>query len=135
MGPDLEIKNKQIVAVELSASKENISVPQDPEDNKVLQCPSNCEDKSFLDDQDKAAVESADAEVNIIDCTNASDNEQTAARYEDSTESMSSFGDLEFETKNGSSDAEVESQLFVEGGSISICDGYGEGSQMRYLLV
>ncbi|KAJ6740405.1 hypothetical protein OIU79_000521 [Salix purpurea] len=131
MGPDLEIKNKQIVDVEVSASKESISVPQDPEDNKVLQCPSNCQDKSFLDDQDKAAVGSADAEVNIIDCTNTSDNEQTAARYDDSTESMSSFGDLEFETKNGSSDTEVESQLFVGGGSISICDGYGGGSQMR----
>lgn len=135
MGPDLEIKSKQIVAVEISDSKENISVRQDPEDNKVLQCASNCQDKGFHDDQDKAAVGSADVEVNIIDCTNASDNEQIVARYEDSTESMSSFGDLESETKSVSSDTEVESQLFVGGGSISIFDGCGGAFQMRYLLV
>ncbi|KAG6767032.1 hypothetical protein POTOM_028211 [Populus tomentosa] len=131
MGPDLEIKSKQIVAVEVSDSKENITVRQDPEDNKVLQCASNCQDKSFHDDQDKAAGGSADVDVNIIDCTNGSDNEQIVARYEDSTESMSSFGDLESETKSVSSDTEVESQLFVGGGSISIFDGYGGAFQMR----
>ncbi|KAG6768146.1 hypothetical protein POTOM_027043 [Populus tomentosa] len=131
MGPDLEIKSKQIVAVEVSDSKENITVRQDPEDNKVLQCASNCQDKSFHDDQDKAAGGSADVEVNIIDCTNGSDNKQIVARYEDSTESMSSFGDLESETKSVSSDTEVESQLFVGGGSISIFDGYGGAFQMR----
>ncbi|CAK7337768.1 unnamed protein product [Dovyalis caffra] len=120
--------------MEVSASKENISMPPDPEDNKVIQCVSNCQDKGFHDDQTREAVGSEDVEVNIIDCTNPSNNEQIEARYEDLTESMSSFGDTESDTKNGSSafsDTEVESQLFVEGGPTSIFDGYGGAFQMR----
>ena len=128
--------------MEVLANKANKSMPRDPQDNKFIQCVNNFQDKSFHaeealhgDGAKAAAARSEEMEVNIIDCTNGSDNEQIVARYEDSTESMSSFGDLESETKSVSSDTEVESQLFVGGGSISIFDGYGGAFQMRYLLV
>ncbi|KAJ6735597.1 ELONGATION FACTOR [Salix viminalis] len=128
--------------MEVSANKENKSMPQDPQDNKVVQCASNLQDKNFHaeeashgDGAKAAAIGSEDVEVNIIDCTTASYNKQIEARCDDAaTESISSFGDTESETKNGTSglsDTEIESQLFVGGGQMSIFEGYGGSFQMR----
>ncbi|KAJ6398631.1 hypothetical protein OIU77_019423 [Salix suchowensis] len=128
--------------MEVSANKENKSMPRDPQDNKVVQCASNLQDKSFHEEEAShgdgakaAAVGSEDVEVNIIDCTTASYNKQIEARCDDAvTESISSFGDTESETKNGTSglsDTEIESQLFVGGGQMSIFEGYGGSFQMR----
>jgi GTPase involved in cell partitioning and DNA repair len=132
--------------MEVLANKENKSMPRDPQDNKFIQCMSNFQDKSYHaeealhgDGAKAAAARCEDVEVNIIDCTTVSDNEQNEARCDDAvTESISSFGDTESKTKNGSSglsDTEVESQLFVGGGQMSIFDGYGGSFKMRYLLV
>ncbi|KAG6774060.1 hypothetical protein POTOM_021409 [Populus tomentosa] len=120
-------------------------MPRDPQDNKFIQCVSNFQDKSFHaeealhgDGVKAAAARSEDVEVNIIDCTTVSDNEQNEARCDDAaTESISSFGDTESKTKNGSSglsDTEVESQLFVGGGHMSIFDGYGGSFKMRLIV-
>ncbi|KAJ6997455.1 uncharacterized protein [Populus alba] len=128
--------------MEVLANKENKSMPRDPQDNKFIQCVSNFQDKSFHaeealhgDGAKAAAARSEDMEVNIIDCTTVSDNEQNEARCDDAaTQSISSFGDTESKTKNGSSglsDTEVESQLFVGGGHMSIFDGYGSSFKMR----
>ncbi|XP_011025262.1 PREDICTED: uncharacterized protein LOC105126179 isoform X2 [Populus euphratica] len=128
--------------MEVLANKENKSAPQDPQDNKFIQCVRSFQDKSFHaeealhgDGAKAAAARSEDVEVNIINCTIVSDNELNEARCVDAaTESISSFGDTESKNKNGSSglsDTDVESQLFVGGGQMSVFDGYGGSFKMR----
>lgn len=140
MGPDLEIKNQSNGATEVSVCKENVSMPGDSE-NKVVQCMNNSKDNNFdgenLDvDRGKVMDRDEDVEINIIDCTKSSDVGEIEVRCDDATESMSSFGDTDSETKNGSvlSDTEVESPFFVNDGPVSIFDSYGGAFQMRYLL-
>ncbi|XP_065852691.1 uncharacterized protein [Euphorbia lathyris] len=119
MGPDLEKAKVEIGAL---TRKDNGSVTHNQEDN-LVQCMSNYEDNNFHeevmnDSLGKMRAETEDVEVNIVECTKSGENGQVEeGRYEDCTESNSSFGDTLSEDENGpvQDDMEVESRLSFDG--------------------
>ncbi|WCJ28747.1 hypothetical protein M5689_010425 [Euphorbia peplus] len=133
MGPELE---KSKVETGVLARKDYGSVTHNQEDS-LVQCMSNREDNDFHEDVMNDALakgppETKDVEVDIIGCKKSGENGQVEeGRYEDCTESMSSFGDTISGDENGSlpGDMEVDSRLSFDGAPASAWtfddDGYG----------
>ncbi|CAK9188244.1 unnamed protein product [Ilex paraguariensis] len=135
MGPDLEIKGRPEIVMEVSAGKENDRVMGGLED-KHMNCVSNYEDNTFgMEDSlvEREAHTNEEVEVNIMDCSNSGDNGLVEAACQDASENTSSFGDTDSGIENGAilGDAEVQSELCDDVTSAVPFDGFGDVFQMR----
>lgn len=130
MGPHLEQKGETKTRMDISDTRENGTIPQDPEDKTML-CASNFEDHSFdveaISDNVRSGRE--DKELDIIGCTSSGDPGIVEAECLDATENSSSFDDTVSGTEDGlvMSDHEVESP-FDDAFPFDGCDG---GLRMR----
>ncbi|GAB4861971.1 hypothetical protein Ancab_037225 [Ancistrocladus abbreviatus] len=137
MGPDLDLKGKEEVSVEISPVKENGDTYKLKEE-KMMTCASNCEDKTFdmvalPNELMRATNGNEDVEINITDCTNFGQKVLYDSGYQDATESSSSFGDTDSGIGSGaaSSDVEAESCFRDDNTSALGFDGLGDLFQMR----
>ncbi|OVA12255.1 hypothetical protein BVC80_1779g26 [Macleaya cordata] len=109
------------------------------QDDKNLRCLNNCEDTNFdmealLDQQTLAPAATESEDVEIIECTNASEIRLPEGDDPDATEYSSSFGDTVSGNDDGSrlSDAEVESQFNGDNGlGDNVFDGFSSLFPMR----
>ncbi|OVA07719.1 hypothetical protein BVC80_1827g89 [Macleaya cordata] len=109
------------------------------QDDKNLRCTNNCEDTNFdmealLDQQTVVPAAAESSEVEIIECTNASEIRLPEGDDPDATEYSSSFGDTVSGNDDGSrlSDAEVESHFCGDNGlGANVFDGFSSLFQMR----
>ncbi|XP_021908007.1 uncharacterized protein LOC110822254 isoform X2 [Carica papaya] len=112
MGPHLEQKGETKTRMDISDTRENGTIPQDPEDKTML-CASNFEDHSFDVEAiiDNVPGGREDKELDIIGCTSSGDPGIVEAECQDATENSSSFDDTVSGPENGlvTSDHEVES--------------------------
>ena len=136
MGPDLEIKGRPEIVMEVSAGKEHDRVMGGLVD-KHMNCVSNYEDHTFgMEDSvvEREAHRNEVVEVNIMDCSNSGDNGLVEAACQDASENTSSFGDTASGIENGAilGDAEVQSELCDDVTSAVPFDGFGEVFLMRY---
>lgn len=135
MGPQLEPEGRCEVTPEVSASKENGTIPIDSRD-KNLKCESNYYSEiGGVMVESQGACRSDVAEVNITGFSNSSGNRLAKAECQETTESSSSFDDTSSASENADnlSESEVVSGCHPDGSSTLRINGSDDVFRKRKL--
>lgn len=136
MGPELDTKPKSEASMKVSLHDGNGSIHQNPEDNLIMPCTSNCKENMFDMEalsigQTTAANGSENEVLNITDPVNPSNFGLVEIDCQDATENSQSSSFTRTEDYSVMDIDDVDSRFCGGNASLFEFDQYGDAFRMR----